>query len=102
MTAPTLPVANMDVPLSRDFLADEAYTAKFDTENPNRELIQSLAKSGVRFYICDQMAMPCCPGILLGILLHPLLSILIGNGDFLFGHLTTDRGQVSSRQALTL
>ena len=101
MAAPTLPVANMDVPLSRDFLTDEAYTAKFDTENPNRELIQSLAKSGVRFYICDQMAMPCAL-VLLGILLHPLLCILVGNGDFLFGHLTTDRGQVSSRQALTL
>ena len=49
--APILPVADMDVSLPRDFLADEANAAKFDTENPNRKLIQSLAKLGVRFYI---------------------------------------------------
>lgn len=48
-----LPVANMDVPLPKDFLADETYTAKFDTENLNREMIQSLAKLGLRFYIRD-------------------------------------------------
>ncbi|MEL0037395.1 MAG: DsrE family protein [Gammaproteobacteria bacterium] len=39
---------------AKDILTDEAYAAKFDTENPNRELIQSLAKLGVRFYICGQ------------------------------------------------
>lgn len=41
---PILPVANMNAPLPEDILTNEAYAAKFDTENPSRDLIQSLAK----------------------------------------------------------
>ena len=39
---------------AKDILTDGAYSAKYQTPNPNKELIQSLAKVGVKFYICGQ------------------------------------------------
>ena len=39
---------------AKDILTDEAYATKFQTNNPNKEMIESLAKVGVKFYICGQ------------------------------------------------
>lgn len=38
----------------KSVLSDGAYRARFDTKNPNAELVQLLSKAGVRFYVCGQ------------------------------------------------
>lgn len=39
---------------AKDILTDQAYAAKYQTSNPNKEMIQALARVGVKFYICGQ------------------------------------------------
>jgi intracellular sulfur oxidation DsrE/DsrF family protein len=35
-------------------LSDAAYESRYQTNNPNRDLIQKLDAAGVRFYACGQ------------------------------------------------
>lgn len=41
----------------RAVLRDDAYRTRFETANPDRELLEALAAKGVRFLICGQSAM---------------------------------------------
>lgn len=41
-------------PALKSVLSDNAYRTRFDTKNPNAELVQLLSKAGVRFYVCGQ------------------------------------------------
>jgi len=42
---------------TKDVLSSEAYKAKYNVENPNRELIKTLSEMGVGIYICGQSMM---------------------------------------------
>ena len=41
---------------ARDALSNAAYQSRYDTDNPNLELMLALQKAGVRFYLCGQSA----------------------------------------------
>lgn len=39
---------------SKDSLEDAAYQLKYEVDNPNKDMIEQLHNSGVKFYICGQ------------------------------------------------
>lgn len=41
---------------AKDALNEEAYQRRFQTENPNRELLEALQEAGVGIYLCGQSA----------------------------------------------
>ena len=41
----------------KDALRDEAYSARFGVDNPNRPLLEALGEAGVKIYLCGQTAM---------------------------------------------
>ena len=55
-----VPVGDMDIAVVlhgaalKSALSDAAYVARFETPNPNRELIMKLHDAGVAFYACGQ------------------------------------------------
>ena len=55
-----VPAENMDLAVVvhgaavKNLLSDEAYEARFKTENPNLELLNKLNHAGVRIYVCGQ------------------------------------------------
>lgn len=40
----------------KDILKNSAYQERFDTDNPNRKLVESLLSSGAQFIVCGQTA----------------------------------------------
>jgi intracellular sulfur oxidation DsrE/DsrF family protein len=57
-----VPRANLEVAVvlhgdaGKDALANEAYRARFGTDNPNDELLNALSQAGVAVYLCGQTA----------------------------------------------
>lgn len=57
-----VPVENMHVAVvlhgaaAKAVLRDDAYRARFQADNPNRELLQALHRAGVRLVVCGQSA----------------------------------------------
>jgi intracellular sulfur oxidation DsrE/DsrF family protein len=57
-----IPAGNLQLALvlhgtaAKDALSHEAYRARFGVENPNFELLQSLADAGVQGFLCGQTA----------------------------------------------
>lgn len=55
-----VPLKNMDIAVVlhgnalKGALSDAAYESRYQTSNPNRDLIQKLDAAGVRFYACGQ------------------------------------------------
>jgi len=55
-----VPVENMDIAVVihgkalNNVLSHNAYRQRFDTENPNHDLLVQLKEAGVRFYACGQ------------------------------------------------
>jgi len=43
-------------PAGKDLLTDTAYKTRFNTANPNSEMLNALGKAGVRLYLCGQTA----------------------------------------------
>lgn len=41
-------------PALKSLLSDEAYRARYDANNPSRELVERLMDAGVAFYVCGQ------------------------------------------------
>jgi intracellular sulfur oxidation DsrE/DsrF family protein len=54
------PAANLDLVVilhggaTRAVLTDQAYQARFGTQNPNAELLDKLTEAGVKLYVCGQ------------------------------------------------
>ena len=57
-----VPLDKMDIAVvihgkaAKDSLVNSAYQLKYEVDNPNKEMIEQLHSSGVKFYICGQTA----------------------------------------------
>lgn len=57
-----VPLSNLELAVvlhgtaSKDALSDKAYASRFETNNPNTELLKALSLAGVKIYLCGQTA----------------------------------------------
>jgi intracellular sulfur oxidation DsrE/DsrF family protein len=57
-----VPASNLKVAIvlhgsaGKDALTDKAYAMRFETPNPNSQLLNALSEAGVKIYLCGQTA----------------------------------------------